>query len=329
MAAILEAFRGAIDAPDMLVCRRGSSTRGPREPGERRVRELACDRGARRRLAPDALVLDIGSTTTDVMLIADGRVRARGRDDHGRLARDELVYTGVARTPVAAIADAVPFGGEWVSVMAEQFATAADLYRMTGELDPQFDQADTADGGARSREASMRRLAHMVGCDVRSRPRQTGNAWPLAVARAGRANPRACDACSQGHRPGRAGRRTRVSEFLAARLAARLDRAYVEFAALVGVPAGDQLAMNTCGPHCRRRAPAPHRMTADGNQGRRQPVDRRGGGPWTLAARRPLRLVVVPGGGDFATPSGCPGGGIRSATRRRITWRSSRCTCPP
>ena len=31
-----------------------------------------------------ALVLDIGSTTTDLVLIAIGRIRARGRDDHGR-----------------------------------------------------------------------------------------------------------------------------------------------------------------------------------------------------------------------------------------------------
>ncbi|MGE5794511.1 MAG: H4MPT-linked C1 transfer pathway protein, partial [Bacteroidota bacterium] len=39
-----------------------------------------------------------------------------------------------------------------------------------------------------------------------------------------------------------------VGHFLAARLAARLDRPYVEFAALAGVAAGERLAVNTCGP---------------------------------------------------------------------------------
>ena len=85
---------------------------------------------------PAALLVDIGSTTTDLVPVLAGRVCARGRDDAGRLVAGELVYTGVVRTPVMAIAERVPFAGEWVPVMAELFATAADVHRLTRRLPP-------------------------------------------------------------------------------------------------------------------------------------------------------------------------------------------------
>jgi (4-(4-[2-(gamma-L-glutamylamino)ethyl]phenoxymethyl)furan-2-yl)methanamine synthase len=254
VAAILESFQRAIDAPDVLVFA-GEGFLDPQAARADWSRVASANWLATAAvvagLAPDALVLDIGSTTTDVMLIANGRTCARGRDDHGRLAREELVYTGVVRTPVAAIADAVPFGGEWVGMMAEQFATAGDLYRISGELDPRFDQSDTADGGARSRAASMRRLARMVGCDVDRAPAAEWERlarW-LSDAQAERIR-RACDRVLSLGLIGPAAPvvGVGVGHFLAARLAARLDRPYVEFAALVGVPAAAQLAVNTCGP---------------------------------------------------------------------------------
>ena len=122
------------------------------------------------RLVPQALLIDAGSTTTDIVVVANGEVHAQGRDDHARLVREELVYTGVVRTPVMAIAQRVLFAGEWVGVMAEYFATMADVYRITGELDPAFDQHRTADGRGKSREESMRRLARMIGCDLEQAP---------------------------------------------------------------------------------------------------------------------------------------------------------------
>ena len=200
---------------------------------------------------PEALVLDIGSTTTDVALIASARVQSRGHDDHTRLAFEELVYTGVVRTPLAAVAGAVPFAGEWVGVMAEHFATTGDLYRIRAELDPRFDQAETADGRARSREASMHRLARMIGCDFAAAPAAEWERlarW-LARAQAERIG-RACDRALSRGLIGKAAPVVGlgVGHFLAAQLAAGMDRPYVEFAALLGVPADQRLAVNTCGP---------------------------------------------------------------------------------
>ena len=137
-------------------------------------------------LAPrvgDALLLDVGSTTTDVIALRGGRVAAQGMDDARRLACGELVYQGVVRTPLCALAARVPFEGDLVNVMNEFFATTADVYRTTGELDPAHDQDDTADGNGKDAAATSRRLARMIGRDARDREQP---AWQ-ALAQAWRA----------------------------------------------------------------------------------------------------------------------------------------------
>ncbi len=114
----------------------------------------------------DALLLDVGSTTSDLMLLYQGAVASPACGDAERMQRDELVYTGVVRTPLMAIASRVPFQGGWQGVAAEVFATAADVYRLTGDLEDVHDMAGTADGAGKTMEASARRLARMVGCDL-------------------------------------------------------------------------------------------------------------------------------------------------------------------
>lgn len=118
----------------------------------------------------EALFLDLGSTTADVLAIKAGRVEARGMTDQMRLVSDELVYTGVTRTPVMALTDAVPFQGERQSLMAEHFATTADVHRLTGRLPAGVDLLPSADGGGKSGEESARRLARMLGLDLESVP---------------------------------------------------------------------------------------------------------------------------------------------------------------
>ena len=75
----------------------------------------------------DALFIDIGSTTTDLIPIVAGAVAAVGEDDAGRLAAGELVYTGLTRSFVMAMAARAPFAGEWTPLMNEYFAAAADV----------------------------------------------------------------------------------------------------------------------------------------------------------------------------------------------------------
>ena len=115
---------------------------------------------------PSAFLIDIGSTTTDLIPVHAGRVQARGKDDASRLVAGELVYTGVVRTPIMALVRRVPFAGKWNPVMAEYFATMADVYRLLGRLPEGADQHPAADGGEKTVEASARRLARMLGRDV-------------------------------------------------------------------------------------------------------------------------------------------------------------------
>lgn len=118
----------------------------------------------------EGLLVDVGSTTTDLVVLADGRARARGSGDRARLASGELIYQGLTRTPLMALAGEVPVGGLKVALMNEHFATTADLYRLLGLLDEADDAHPAADGGAKTIEASARRLARMVGADLGDLP---------------------------------------------------------------------------------------------------------------------------------------------------------------
>lgn len=117
-----------------------------------------------------ALFLDIGSTTTDIALICDSMPQVLGFNDAARMQTDELVYTGVVRTPLMAIAQKIVFNGNVVNVAAEHFATTADVYTLTGDLPLAENMAETADGDEKSIEASARRIARMVGMDAVNAP---------------------------------------------------------------------------------------------------------------------------------------------------------------
>ncbi len=111
----------------------------------------------------DALLIDIGSTTADLIPIVGGRVAAAGYNDAERLAAGELVYTGMTRSFVMALGPRAPFRGAWVPLMNEYFASSADIHRILGALPEGADKMPTADGREKTVEASRARLARMIG----------------------------------------------------------------------------------------------------------------------------------------------------------------------
>jgi probable H4MPT-linked C1 transfer pathway protein len=111
------------------------------------------------------LFIDIGSTTTDILLLHNRQVLTEAYTDYQRLRSQELVYTGIVRTAVMAVAQTAMDYGQEVGLMAEYFATMADVYRVTGELNEAHDQTDTADGADKTVLASAKRLSRMIGCD--------------------------------------------------------------------------------------------------------------------------------------------------------------------
>jgi (4-(4-[2-(gamma-L-glutamylamino)ethyl]phenoxymethyl)furan-2-yl)methanamine synthase len=111
----------------------------------------------------DALFVDIGSTTADLIPIVSGRVAAVGYSDAERLASGELVYTGMTRSFVMALTSRAPFHGVWTPLMNEYFASCADVHRILGDLPEGADKMATADGREKTVEASRARLARMIG----------------------------------------------------------------------------------------------------------------------------------------------------------------------
>lgn len=118
-------------------------------------------------LAPEqrAVLLDIGSTTTDIVPLLAGVPAPRARDDAGRLLGGELVYTGVERTPVAALVAWLPHRGLTRPVASERFADSLDAWLVLGGLPEDPAATETADGGPATREAARVRLARTMLLD--------------------------------------------------------------------------------------------------------------------------------------------------------------------
>ena len=119
------------------------------------------------RFAPQgpALLVDIGSTTTDLVPLVAGQPRAQGTNDPERLACGELFYTGVERSPVCAVVGGLPWRGRSCPVAQELFATTRDAYLVLGELPPEPDNTDTADRRGATSELARDRLARSICAD--------------------------------------------------------------------------------------------------------------------------------------------------------------------
>ncbi|HEX3381007.1 MAG TPA: hydantoinase/oxoprolinase family protein, partial [Paraburkholderia sp.] len=201
--------------------------------------------------AAHAVLIDIGSTTTDIIPIVGGRVVALAATDAGRLATGELVYHGVVRTPLCGVAHRIEFAGVTVNVMNEWFATTADIYRLTGELGPQYDVHPSADQGPKTEAASRVRLARMIGRDAHEAGaaewRRFAQRWRalqlreigVNLARVVAAHPELAAAPLVGAGCGR---------FLAAALARDEARGYIDFGALAWVPDSCSAWAATCAP---------------------------------------------------------------------------------
>ncbi|HEX4575580.1 MAG TPA: hydantoinase/oxoprolinase family protein, partial [Gemmatimonadales bacterium] len=114
------------------------------------------------RTVPDCILIDTGSTTTDIIPIVGGAPAAAGRTDLDRLGEGELVYSGALRTPAEAIATSVPVRGRPTGLSAEGFALAGDAYVWRGQLDPADYTLPTPDGRPATREFAGERLARLV-----------------------------------------------------------------------------------------------------------------------------------------------------------------------
>lgn len=117
-------------------------------------------------MSSDCILVDVGSTTTDIIPIKNGSECALGRSDLERLGTGELVYTGTLRTNVAALVDKVPFDDGWFRVSSELFAISADVHHVLGNITAEEYSCDTPDGAGKDKKESLRRISRVLCGDL-------------------------------------------------------------------------------------------------------------------------------------------------------------------
>lgn len=172
VGAILDAVEAVADGREIHVYRCDGEFVSPQDARDEPLLTAASNWHAlaafAARYCGDApgLLIDIGSTTTDLIPLSSMGPTAIGRNDPERLATGELVYTGVRRSPVCALVNDLPWRGESCQVAQELFATTADVFVLLGYLDEDIADNSTADGRALTRSGSHTRLARTICADT-------------------------------------------------------------------------------------------------------------------------------------------------------------------
>ena len=118
------------------------------------------------KLLNSCIMIDVGSTTTDIIPVLRGRVAAKGKTDLERLQNGELVYTGALRTNLAALTKNVPVNGVLTPISAEYFASTGDVHLILKHISEDEFTVETADGRGKSIGEAYARLARIVCADI-------------------------------------------------------------------------------------------------------------------------------------------------------------------
>ena len=118
-------------------------------------------------LIENCIVVDVGSTTTSIIPVINGKIAAEGRNDLEKLQNGELVYSGSLRTNVATIVNGIPVqGGTIARVSSELFAQSGDVHLLLDNIKEEDYTAETCDGRGKTRREAMARLARVVCADI-------------------------------------------------------------------------------------------------------------------------------------------------------------------
>jgi (4-(4-[2-(gamma-L-glutamylamino)ethyl]phenoxymethyl)furan-2-yl)methanamine synthase len=114
---------------------------------------------------PGAVLLDIGSTTADIIPLNRFETLLN-LTDLLRLQKGYLIYTGMLRGNIATLLSSVLLDGVPTPVSSEYFATSADAHLVLDHISAGQYSCDTPDKKEKSKEASLRRLARVVCADL-------------------------------------------------------------------------------------------------------------------------------------------------------------------
>jgi probable H4MPT-linked C1 transfer pathway protein len=191
-------------------------------------------------LLGDGLFVDMGSTTTDLIPITAGAIASEGYTDAERLLTGELVYTGFTRTFLFGVASMAPVRGRLTPLMNEYFASIADAHRIMGVLEERDDKHPAADGKEKTVDGSIARLARMVGRDAAdlTPPEWRGVACWFSEQQL-RMIHDAAFRVARGLGADKPVVGAGTGRWQVKRLAARLERPFIDFAGLI--PAADRV----------------------------------------------------------------------------------------
>jgi len=111
------------------------------------------------------LLIDIGSTTVDIVPVVDGVPHCQGGTDLDRLLCGEMVYSGVERSPVCGLILRVPYRNQQCPVAQELFATSRDVYLVLGDLAEDERNLATSDNRPSTKACAKDRLSRMICAD--------------------------------------------------------------------------------------------------------------------------------------------------------------------
>ena len=117
------------------------------------------------RIFQECILIDVGSTTTDIVPILDHKISVSGRTDFERLATGELIYTGILRSTIPSIVHSIPIKGKETKVASEIFALSSDVHLILGNISQGEYSTETADGRGKSPNECLSRLARTVCAD--------------------------------------------------------------------------------------------------------------------------------------------------------------------
>ena len=112
------------------------------------------------------VVVDVGSTSTSIIPIINGKIAAVGKTDLEKLRVGELVYTGCLRTNIAAIVNSIPFRGSEVKVSSEFFSQSGDIHLILGNIVEEEYSTETPDSRGKTKRNAMERIARVICGDL-------------------------------------------------------------------------------------------------------------------------------------------------------------------
>ncbi|HIQ39130.1 MAG TPA: hypothetical protein EYH53_03890 [Methanothermococcus okinawensis] len=116
-------------------------------------------------ICDNCILVDMGSTTTDIIPIKDGEILAE-ETDLKRLMNNQLVYVGALRTPLSFLTNTVIFRGFKTNISSEYFSITGDINLILNKINLEDYTCDTPDGVPVDRESCMRRVARILCSDL-------------------------------------------------------------------------------------------------------------------------------------------------------------------